>query len=62
MIIKDATHKDITVIKLYPIYNIADNCIKQKLLTVQEEFENVYIFIVESLTLFISEAGRPNRF
>ena len=42
MTIKDETHKeDITVIKLYTTYNIANNCIKQKLLTMIGEFKNV---------------------
>lgn len=42
MTIKDTTHKeDIIVIKLYTPHNIANNCIKQKLLTMPGEFENV---------------------
>lgn len=35
---------------------------KTKLLTTRREFENIYIPIVESSTIFISEAGKPNRF
>lgn len=53
MIIEDATHEeDITIIKLYTTYNIADNYIKQKLLTMQGEFENVYILMAETFTVF----------
>lgn len=48
--------------KLYTTNNIGDDCIKQKLLTTQREFENVYIAIVESSTIFISEAGKSNSF
>lgn len=63
MIIKEATHKEaVTVIKLYTTNNIGDDCIKQKLLTTQREFENVYIPIVKSSTIFISEAGKSNSF
>lgn len=56
------TKKDITVIKLYATYNTADNCIKQKPLTMPEELENVYILMTGSFTIFISEVCGSNRF
>lgn len=50
------------VIKLYTTYNTADNCIKQKPLTRQGEFENVYLLMAGSFTVLISEVCGSHRF